>query len=250
MHVTRHQKCDKVRACVHAHRLCILRVFMFMSLYLLLMWFVSCLSSMLVSMFMLYLYSGEFQDVCFFNAELVFKHRRPAAFFLYTPDHFTTRDLLPFSEILNMPGIPELLVADSHCIGETITTKRSYDEAVGCRHLEWLPVLVTVSHVCPSLPGTGQRRKRLLNSIVRGIGVCSFNACKTFTLHAFKGFNCPSTATDEPGEWQVHYLSKSGAFSGSQSRLVNGVLKWICVRGLRLEVERGWWTDPEGDGPE
>ena len=38
--VTQHQKCDKVRACVHAQTLCMLRVFMFMSLYLLLMWFV------------------------------------------------------------------------------------------------------------------------------------------------------------------------------------------------------------------
>ena len=48
VHVTQHQKCDKVRACVHAQVLCILRVFMFMSLYLLLMWFVSCLSSVLL----------------------------------------------------------------------------------------------------------------------------------------------------------------------------------------------------------
>ena len=37
VHVTRHQKCDQVRACVHAQMLCILRVFTFMSLYLLLM---------------------------------------------------------------------------------------------------------------------------------------------------------------------------------------------------------------------
>ena len=36
--MTQHQKCDKVRACVHAQVLCILRVFMFMSLHLLLMW--------------------------------------------------------------------------------------------------------------------------------------------------------------------------------------------------------------------
>ena len=41
--------------------LCILRVFMFMSLYLLLMWFVSCLSSVLMLMFMLYLYSFRSQ---------------------------------------------------------------------------------------------------------------------------------------------------------------------------------------------
>ena len=53
VHVTRHQKCDKLRACVHAQTLCMLRVFMFMSLYLLLMWFVSCLSSVLVSLFRL-----------------------------------------------------------------------------------------------------------------------------------------------------------------------------------------------------
>ena len=59
--MTRHQKCDKVRACVHAQVLCILRVFMFMSLYLLLMWFVSCLSSVLVSLFMLQLYSFRSQ---------------------------------------------------------------------------------------------------------------------------------------------------------------------------------------------
>ena len=54
--MTQHQKCDKVRACVHAQLMCILRVFMFMSLHLLLMWFVSCLSSVLLSFFMLYLY--------------------------------------------------------------------------------------------------------------------------------------------------------------------------------------------------
>ena len=54
--MTQHQKCDKVRACVHAQVLCILRVSVFVSLHLLLMWFVSCLSSVLLSFFMLYLY--------------------------------------------------------------------------------------------------------------------------------------------------------------------------------------------------
>ena len=44
---------------VHAHRLCILRVFM--SMCLLLLWFVSCLSSVLVLIFMLYLYSFRSQ---------------------------------------------------------------------------------------------------------------------------------------------------------------------------------------------
>ena len=63
--MTQHQKCDKVRACVHAQVMCILRVFMFMSLHLLLMWFVSCLSSVLLSFFMLYLYRfrGQFSVV-------------------------------------------------------------------------------------------------------------------------------------------------------------------------------------------
>ena len=41
---------------MHAQVLCILRVFMFVSLYLLLMWFVSCLSSVLLWFFLLYLY--------------------------------------------------------------------------------------------------------------------------------------------------------------------------------------------------
>ena len=49
VHVTQHQKCDEDYALsVHAQVLCILRVFMFVSLYLLLMWFVSCLSSVLL----------------------------------------------------------------------------------------------------------------------------------------------------------------------------------------------------------
>ena len=48
-----------MRACVHAQVLCILRVFM--SLYLLLMWFVSYLSSVLVLLFMLYSYSFRSQ---------------------------------------------------------------------------------------------------------------------------------------------------------------------------------------------
>ena len=47
-------KCDEDHALsVHAQVLCILRVFMFVSLYLLLMWFVSCLSSVLLHFFLL-----------------------------------------------------------------------------------------------------------------------------------------------------------------------------------------------------
>ena len=54
VHVTRHQSVTKTtRSCVHARVLCRLRVFMFMSLYLLLMWFVSCLSSVLLWFFRL-----------------------------------------------------------------------------------------------------------------------------------------------------------------------------------------------------
>ena len=68
--MTQHQKCDKVLACVHAQVLCILRVFMFMSLHLLLMWFVSCLSSVLLSFFMLYLYRFRSQISVAKHAEL------------------------------------------------------------------------------------------------------------------------------------------------------------------------------------
>ena len=55
-----HEACDTSSRChedyalsVHAHRLCNLRVSVFVSFYLLLMWFVSCLSSVLVLLFML-----------------------------------------------------------------------------------------------------------------------------------------------------------------------------------------------------
>ena len=62
VHVTRHQKKDEDYALsMHAHRLCNLRVSVFVSLYLLLMWFVSCLSSVLVLLFMLYSYSFRSQ---------------------------------------------------------------------------------------------------------------------------------------------------------------------------------------------
>ena len=49
VHVTRHHKKDEDYALsMRAHMLCNLRVSVFVSLYLLLMWFVSCLSSVLV----------------------------------------------------------------------------------------------------------------------------------------------------------------------------------------------------------
>ena len=61
VHVTQTSRCDEDYALsVHAHRLCNLRVSVFVSLYLLLMWFVSCLSSVLV-LFMLYIYSFRSQ---------------------------------------------------------------------------------------------------------------------------------------------------------------------------------------------
>ena len=47
------------------------------------------------------------------------------------PDHFLTRDLLPFSKILNKPGIPELLVADPQGIGGTINIKQTNAELGG-----------------------------------------------------------------------------------------------------------------------
>ena len=62
VHVTRHHKKDEDYALsVHAHKLCNLRVSVFVSLYFLLMWFVSCLSSVLVLLFMLYSYSFRSQ---------------------------------------------------------------------------------------------------------------------------------------------------------------------------------------------
>ena len=49
VHVTATSKCDEDYALsVHAQVLCILRVSVFVSWYLLLMWFVSCLSSVLL----------------------------------------------------------------------------------------------------------------------------------------------------------------------------------------------------------
>ena len=62
VHVTQTSKCDEDYALsVHAHMLCNLRVSVFVSLYLLLMWFVLCLSSVLVLLFMLYSYSFRSQ---------------------------------------------------------------------------------------------------------------------------------------------------------------------------------------------
>ena len=61
VHVTRHKKDEDYAPSVHAHRLCNLRVSVFVSLYLLLMWFVSYLSSVLVLLFRLYSYSFRSQ---------------------------------------------------------------------------------------------------------------------------------------------------------------------------------------------
>ena len=44
-----------------------------------------------------------------FQRGVGFRHRRLAAFLLNLPGYFLSRDLLLFSEILNMPGITELL---------------------------------------------------------------------------------------------------------------------------------------------
>ena len=47
-----------------------------------------------------------FQMMVLFQRWVGFRHKRLAAFLLNLPDHFIARDLLPFSENLNMPGIP------------------------------------------------------------------------------------------------------------------------------------------------
>ena len=59
VHETQTSRCDDedYALSVHAHKSCNLRVSVFVSLYLLLMWVVSCLSSVLVLLFMLYSYS-------------------------------------------------------------------------------------------------------------------------------------------------------------------------------------------------
>ena len=83
VHVARHQKKDEDYALsVHAHRLCNLRVSVFVSLYLLLMWFVSCLSSVLVLLFMLYTYSFRSQfsvvgGILFTQERSVWRNKRP-----------------------------------------------------------------------------------------------------------------------------------------------------------------------------
>ena len=62
----------------------------------------------------------------FFNAGLVFRHRRPAAFLLNSLDHFITRDLLPLSEIPNLPDDSELPVAVPNGIDGSVTSKMTF----------------------------------------------------------------------------------------------------------------------------
>ena len=45
--------------------------------------------------------------------------------------HFMIRDLLPFIEILNMPGIPELLATVLKYIDGKVTIKQTYDVVGG-----------------------------------------------------------------------------------------------------------------------
>ena len=61
---------------------------------------------------------GVFRVVFFSTLMWFLRHSRPAAFSLNTPNHVITRDLFPLSEILNMPGTPELLVVGPHSIGK------------------------------------------------------------------------------------------------------------------------------------
>ena len=61
VHVTQTSKDEDYALSVHAHRLCNLRVSVSVSLYLLLVWFVSCLSSVLELLFMPYSHSFRSQ---------------------------------------------------------------------------------------------------------------------------------------------------------------------------------------------
>ena len=70
--------------------------------------------------------SDSFWKVVLFQRWFGFRHRRPAAFLLNLLCYFTTRDLLPISEILNMPGDAELPVAVPNGIDGSVTNKLTY----------------------------------------------------------------------------------------------------------------------------
>ena len=89
-----------------------------------------------------------------------------------------------------MPGIPELLVAYSHCIGETITIKQTCDDAVAAG--TWNGFLS-----CDCLTCHLSATKKTVELNCWRHRCLEFGASKTFALLAFKGFIWPSTATDE-----------------------------------------------------
>ena len=62
----------------------------------------------------------------FFYAGFGFRHRPPAAFLLNSLGHFITRDLLPFSEILNLPDDSELPVAVPIGIDGSVTNQMTF----------------------------------------------------------------------------------------------------------------------------
>ena len=64
--------------------------------------------------------------MCVFLRWFGFRHKRPAVFLLNSLDHFITRDLFPFSEILNLQDDSELPVAVPTGIDGSVTNKMTF----------------------------------------------------------------------------------------------------------------------------
>ena len=141
---------------------------------------------------------AAFSGLCFFfNAEVVFRHSRPAAFSLNTPNHVITRDLFPLSEILNMPGIPEF------CLSQVPTASARWSGRLpspGMASCPW-DCLTRWSFS----PGAGRRRERLLNLIFRDIRVMVFQRLQDFHIACIPRFQLALNSDGRVGVWQVFH---------------------------------------------
>ena len=82
--------------------------------------------------------ANHFGRWCFFQRWFGFQ-AKAAGGLLAELAHFITRDLLPFSEILNMRGIPESLVTDPKSIDGIVTIEQTYAVVGGvtAQHVEY-----------------------------------------------------------------------------------------------------------------
>ena len=131
-------------------------------------------------------------------------HRRQATFSMNTPDHAITRDLFPFSDDIEATQSRLLRfwkIAHKEMFKSLHVSLGSV--SVGCRHLEWLPVPGSVSPVCPSSSGVGQRRERLMYLIVRGIRVLVFQRLQDCHIACIPGFQLAFNSDGRVGVWQV-----------------------------------------------